>query len=147
MTTLGGQAALAGAGQLLESMSFTLNSVSESHVEARRGVKIAARAKSIAELPQFVRVDFDRGRVTVAASLEVHGKARPLHADMLVALAESLDRHIAQGLPQQEAVMRWDDEHRRIDMDAACRRRRTRIIAVSLIVVIVGLLALPLLLG
>ena len=41
-------------------------------LQVRRGKKKAHNARSISELPQQVHLQFDRGRINLAASIEVH---------------------------------------------------------------------------
>ena len=77
ITTIEGHDALRMAWELLVSRGFAplppLEAAQLPHspnaVELRRGRENPDRAKSVVELPQFVRVEWDRGRVTVAAAI------------------------------------------------------------------------------
>ncbi len=110
--------------------------------EMTRGVVNPARAKGVGDLPQRVRVEFDRGRITVAASLEVRGKPGSLHSDMLLALAQSLDRLVAQDFTPSEARLPWNQIAHEIKADTARRRRRSRIIVVLLTLFIIGMIGI-----
>jgi len=76
ITTLEANDALQLASQFLGSRgfeaspqaAFALGSEGWSVLEMTRGKKNAARAKSVVEFPQQIRLEWDRGRITVAAS-------------------------------------------------------------------------------
>jgi hypothetical protein len=128
ITTLEATDAIDAAGNLLRSRGFTALPRSASPVpppwnvlEMRRGRGVPDRAKSILELPQFVRMEWDRGRVVVAASItpyvtmgrqRVPGAMRSCRIDarqpdqehLLVALVGALETLLAHGRPADESV-------------------------------------------
>jgi len=76
ITTLEAPEALQRAAQFLNSRgfqatpqaAFAMGGQAWSVLEMTRGKKNPSRAKSVVELPQQIRMEWDRGRVTVAAS-------------------------------------------------------------------------------
>src|SRR3954452_20642571 len=79
VTTMEGSDAMRAASEFLTARGFAVKGQNDFAVgggwttlEVIRGKSNAARAKSIAELPQRLRLDYDRGRVTVAATLEYY---------------------------------------------------------------------------
>jgi hypothetical protein len=65
-------------------------------VEYRRGRKSASKAVyRLDQQPQRVFVEFDRGKLGVAASIEPHGKPDALHTDFLLALASLVEISVA----------------------------------------------------
>jgi hypothetical protein len=143
--------------QRAEQSAFPMNPEWNT-LEMRRGRKRAAHAKNIAELPQTAHVQWDRGRVTVALSIEpshawggsqvsfglnvgsASGKPKQmvLHAQMLSAIATGLEQLLAYGASPELAAEPWsaaDEEARRLGK----RRKRRHIIV---LVVVFGLLAL-----
>ncbi len=128
-------------------------------LEVARGKANAARAKSIEELPQRVKVEWDRGRVTVAAYIQAFAgrqsfqigsgtelppnspKAR-LHAHLMMAIAQGLESLLAFHRPAEEAIGPWQAVSAEIAGDASRRkgRRRTGLaILVIALVLLVGL--------
>lgn len=137
VTTLDAQAALAAADALLWALGFQREASSgDTVLEYRRGLAKAARAKKVSDLPQRVRLEYDRGRITLGASIEVFRKSTPLHRDVLLALAEAVECVVARGSTPEEARARWDGVHAHIEERAAARRRRDRIILVIVCVVL-----------
>ena len=148
ITTLDGADALGLAWEFLAYGGFsavfdpTGSGRPNNSLDVRRGRESAARALSIDELPQRVRVDWDRGRVTVAASIEYfqHGafstgtrseppahspKIRP-HIELMHAVVGGLEAVLANRMPVDEAVRHWSQlESRLRDESARKRRRRT----------------------
>ena len=108
----------------------------------RRGVAKASKAKKISDLPQEIRLEFDRGRVNLAASLEEFRKSGELHRDLLLALALMLERAVGNGMALEQAGCDWEDVHTRIEASARKANRRKVIIATILILFIVGLITL-----
>jgi hypothetical protein len=106
-------------------------------LNVRRGKSSVSKAANAVELPQTVRLEWDRGRVTVAAAMELPNKQLPIHQSMLInitlALEEILARHLppemaGQSLRHMEALL--VDEARRK------RRRRTTTLIVILVLVV-----------
>ena len=164
ITTMEAADALRAASEFLTARGFSVNRESAFAVggggggqwdtlEVTRGVKSAARAKSVAELPQRVRLEFDRGRVTIAAAIEyfqrgsftvgsqkeppAHSPKVRLHVDLLSSLVEGLEQALARRVPPLQAGAAFDAVQRRIETDAAHRRRKRRTTLVILIAIFV----------
>ena len=112
-------------------------------IEMRRGKKNAARAKDISQLPQIAHVHWDRGRVTVALSIEPsyawggrgggfqiggtaegNPKKMKLHTDLLFAIANGLEQVLVRNAAPEQAMGPWaavEEEVRRV-----ARKRRVR---------------------
>src|SRR5215218_6307209 len=107
----------------------------------RRGRANPARAKSIVELPQFVRVEWDRGRVTVAASITPRTSmgrqqtpgawtTKPMSArqpdqeGLLLAVVNSLEMLLAHRRPPAECVAGLDQVQHDLVQKARRARRR-----------------------
>ena len=136
VTTKEAPEALSAALGFLQRLGFAVQSRTQTGLEVQRGLGKPARAKRISDLPQRARLEFDRGRVTLAASVREHRKAERLHAEMLTALAEGLELLLAQGRPEEEACLRWDQVDAEIVARAARQRRRRRIAIVFLLLII-----------
>jgi hypothetical protein len=125
VTTKEAADALAAAGRFLENGGFHVEAQSERLLELRRGCKKAAKAKSITELPQEARIEFDRGRVTVAVLTQENRKAGPMHRDLLMGIAQGIEDSLVRGVPDAEARRAWSEAEVRIAEDLARRRRHT----------------------
>jgi hypothetical protein len=164
VTTKDADAALQAAGELLGARGFVHEPAAGQppRLAMRRGKPSAAKAKSIAELPQTAHVQFDRGRVTVVLSIEpsaafggasswaMHSgpsegdpKKMKLHTELLTAVANALEAVVAQGHPRESATAEWD----RVDVaiaEGSLKRKRDLwivLLVVVLIVVVVAVVA------
>ena len=88
------------------------------------GARKARAWMHFADLPRAVSVRYDRGRVTVAASIHEHGKVTPLHQQLVLAVASGLEQVLAQGQPRKTAVQPFDDVIDAMDDEYEKRRRR-----------------------
>ena len=129
-----------------------------NNVELTRGKVNAARAKTIEDLPQRVRIEWDRGRVTVAAYIQAFGQATwsfgsgvelpatspkvRLHAQLLTAMAQGLELLLAHRRPAEEAYRPWNEVAALINEDARRRKRRGWIVLIVLVLLIAGLIGL-----
>ena len=162
VTTKDANAALQAAGELLAARGFVLEPAPGQlpRIVLRRGKAAAAKAKSVAELPQTAHVQFDRGRVTVVLSIEpsaafggasgwaMHSgpsegdpKKMKLHTELLTAIANALEGVVAQGHPRESATAEWD----RVDVaiaEGAHKRKRDAWIVVLVIFLIVLVVAM-----
>jgi hypothetical protein len=154
VTTLPSHEAMQRAAQFLQSGGFT-NAQSAAFplggewnsLEMRRGKTNAGRAKSVSQLPQLARLDWDRGRVTVALSIAANAvwggggfavtgasgtpgnpKKMKLHADLLTAIARGLEQVLANQQPPGLARAEWDIAEHAISLAARKRSRRTWIL-------------------
>ena len=165
VTTLDAPDALRLASEFLTANGFVVQGQGAfqlggwTSIEVTRGRANAARAKSIEELPQRVKVEWDRGRVTVAAYIQAFGgrqsftigaetelpphspKAR-LHAQLMGAIAQGLEMLLAHRRTPDEAMGPWRAVAAEIAADAARRRRSTRIGLTILVVFLALLVAL-----
>ena len=154
ITTLDGPDALGLAWEFLAYGGFsgfvdpTAGSRPQNSLDVRRGRESAGKARSIDELPQRVRVDWDRGRVTVAASIEyfqqgsfstgsrneppAHSpKIRP-HIELMHAVVGGLEAVLANRMPLDEARRHWSELEARLRAESAAKRRRRNIILWSI---------------
>jgi hypothetical protein len=103
-------------------------------VEYSRGVKNARRAVyRVDKQPQRVFVEFDRGKVTVAASIESYRKARPIHTDFLQTLASCVERQVNRQADRASLQAEWNQLHERIRK----HNRRSRLPRDILLVILV----------
>ncbi len=130
-------------------------------MEMSRGHKQARKAKTIVDLPQIVRLEYDRGRVAVAVQIEpsarwgannmnpsisLTGQMKPakntrIHQAMITAIAMGLDNLLAYNGTGTENYQAWDqaeDEARRM----AARSKRNSWIALGVIVAIIILIVI-----
>jgi hypothetical protein len=149
--------AIQQAADYLAARGFTASQgMSPTCLEMRRGQTNAARAKNVRELPQLVRMEFDRGRLNLALSIganhawggasmfsitgDVAGNPRKmhLHLALLRAIAFGLEQLLSCHGPRQADYGSWDRAEAEI---LAAARRRNRRIGIVLLVVF-GLIAL-----
>ncbi len=164
VTTLEAPDALRRASEFLTGGGFAVQGQNAfqlggwNTLELTRGKVNAARAKSIQDLPQRVRIEWDRGRVTVAAYIQAYGRGTfnigsgvelpaqspkvRLHAQLLTAIAHGLELLLAYGRPPQEAYVAWQQVAALIDEDARRRRRNGWIVAAVLVLLFAGLIGL-----
>lgn len=164
VTTLDAPDALRLASEFLTANGFAVQGQGGfqlggwTSLEVARGKANAGRARNIEELPQRVKVEWDRGRVTVAAYIQAFAgrqsfqigtgselppdspKAR-LHAHLMMAIAQGLEILLAHRRPAEEAIGPWQAVAAEIQADAAARKRKGRLGLIVLFVVI-GLLVL-----
>lgn len=160
VTTLEAEPALATAAELLQLRGFTRAALVQgapgsAPFEMRRGKKAASSARSVSQLPQTVRLYWDRGRVTIALSIEANSvwggqsswgatvekpEKMQMHADLLSGIAVALEQVLAHAQPHQVATAQWDRAETEIAA-AAKRRNRNVFIMVGVFLVIVTALA------
>jgi hypothetical protein len=129
-------------------------------LDMTRGKKNVARAKNVAELPQRVLINFDRGRVTVAASIQasqVWGgggfavssgsvsespKKMGLHRDLLLGIVSGLE--LAMTAPQVDGQARaqWVKAEAAILAEARKRSRRMVMALIVIVALFAGVIAL-----
>ncbi len=136
ITTADAPEVIEDAASFLEDLGFLVVVISETSLQARRGREKASKAKKVSELPQIVRIDFDRGRVSVGASIEEQRKAGDLHRMLLQVTARSLESLLARGMTPPEARLQWNAVDEQIEKDAAAMRRRSRILLFVLLLIL-----------
>ncbi len=110
--------------------AFQIGGGAWNNLQMRRGRKSAARAKDPTQCPQQVRLEWDRGRVSVAASIEpgntrnraflwggvlglaisasrASSKKTKQYSDLMIAISRGLDILLAQRRPPEEAGEEW----------------------------------------
>lgn len=96
-------------------------------------------ARSLEDQPQHAVVESDRGKVSIAISIESHRRASPLHADMLLEIARLVEKGVAQGEVNVESDAGWIEIKRRIRA-WNLRRRMWFYGCIAAVVALVGLL-------
>jgi hypothetical protein len=157
VTTMEAPEALQEARVFLQWRGFVSESGpahDDEHVlQLVRGETRASAAKSVAALPQRARIEYDRGRVTVALSIApsstwggggvfaAQGKLHKmhLHRDLLMAIASGLEDLLARGTPAEQSAAAWDNVEQRIAAAAAKHKRRSTI-TLAIVGIIVGCL-------
>ena len=101
-----------------------------SKLEMERGEKSATKAKAVPYLPQMVRIEIDRGRVSLAASIAAVGrsfwwgtKELPAHSnkvrdhlELLTRISNSIEGLLARREAPEAAGAPWDElEYHLID--------------------------------
>ena len=164
VTTLEAPDALRLASEFLTAGGFAVQGQGAfqlggwNSIELARGRANAARAKSVEELPQRIKIEWDRGRVTVAAyiqgfarasfnigsglELPANSKKVRLHAQLMTAIAQGLELLLAHRRPPDEAYGPWQRASYSIAEDARVRRRNNWIkvtVVVGIIALLIGL--------
>jgi hypothetical protein len=135
VTTLDADEALGRATGLLQELGFAVE-LNTDALEARRGKRDPARARNHNQLPQSVRLEFDRGRITAAVGIRERRKADVLHRDMVTSLARALESHLAHGMLAEEACAEWNEVQLRIKKKV----RRGRLWAIPVVILLVLLI-------
>jgi hypothetical protein len=120
-----------------EPAGFRLAGDAWTSLKVHRGSKITSRT-AVADLPQVVHLEWDRGRVNVAASIEVPKKELRAHSELLIAITLALEELLATGLSPSEAgrQLRQVAIEQGQEREEQRRRRRNRTIIVVLFVVL-----------
>ncbi len=109
VTTYDGDVTIQMAADFLETLGFRIESASPQELRASRGRKRPTTRK-VTKLPQAIHLTYDRGRVTVAASIMPrNNKERPIHAELMTALVRSLEQLLASQLPGAQCEAIWLD--------------------------------------
>ncbi len=166
VTTLEATQALESSFRFLQSRGFSPNhgdvmrpQATENRLELKRGKENPARARNVSELPQSIRLDFDRGRVSLAISItpstawggrsfstsdggvQIKDVEKPnrlkLNHDLVVGIAYGLERLLVVGVPAEAEAGDWIDAEEKI-IEAARRRKRQTIAAFVCLLVFLG---------
>jgi hypothetical protein len=137
VTALPVEEAFAVVEKILEPLSFSRKLESGSVREWKRGKEDAERATRLNDFPQQVRMDFDRGRVAIAASVDQGRRPHKLPPLLMVALTLAAERALVLRQPTPEA----SEDVLRLQEKITRRDRRVRIAFVLTIVTILGLFA------
>jgi hypothetical protein len=164
VTTLEAPDALRLASEFLTARGFVVQGQTAFQMggwktlEVARGRKNAARARSIEELPQRIKIEWDRGRVTVAAYIQAYHRASfnigsgvelpanspkvRMHAHLMTSIVQGLELLLAHRQPMDEAARGWDSAAAVAAEDARRRRRRSWIkwgVVLAFIAFLIGL--------
>lgn len=127
--------------------AFQLGSEGWTTLEMRRGRKNASRAKDPTECPQLIRLEWDRGRVTVAAAIEPQNtrgrgflwggflglaisagsrasRRTREHSDLMITLSRGIETLLSQRRAPEEAALAWFAMEG--ELKAKARRSRVR---------------------
>lgn len=148
-TALAAAAAFLGAGGFMREHGASASDQTQSPMlDLRRGKKNAARARSVSELPQRLILQFDRGRITIAASIVANhvwgGRSRwhvgldlatagetpqkmRMHQRLLLGIVQGLEKLLAENQSDESARVEWLAAEVEI-MQAARKRRKQNII-------------------
>ena len=165
--------ALAAASEFLLAGGFVAVNESAFQIDAawttlemQRGKK-RGRPKSIVDCPQQVRLEWDRGRVTVAASITpaliggasfrmssygygaragagispTSKRAKPYN-QLIIAIAQGLDDLLARRLPLEQARQAWIEQEAQIQETARKARTRSWIVLGIVLLVVFALITL-----
>ncbi len=107
---------MADLALFLTHLGFELESKTPLDVvEATRGKKKSSNGIRISRLPQRVHLTYDRGRISLAANIEVRGKEYPEHEILLLAVADVLQRRAEGRGSEQELIEIWIQANKRAD--------------------------------
>lgn len=143
ITTLDAADALGATRDLLLSRNWIIKSETPTAVEATAGEANVQKAKSVHTLPQHILVEFDRGRVTLAASITPVRKADPSHSHYLVAIIEAIENHIAYNDPN--CCDKWDNlvlVHEEERRKKVRRQKITLFSCLTLVILFIGFIVL-----
>jgi hypothetical protein len=155
VTTLDAGDAFRAASEFLARGAFVLSDGQPASpdgavrvLDAARGKRNAARALSVPDLPQRLRLEWDRGRITVAAAIEYFARSLLLlsrseppadsprikpHVELLNAIVLGLDEVLTRGTTVDEAAAPWMALERRLRIEGAAARRTHRLILLVLL--------------
>lgn len=140
------------------SAAFALDGQTWSALEMTRGRVKAARAKNVADLPQRIRIECNRGKIDVAmnitpslvwggantglgiSSREGKPKKMVLHTRMLTAIENGLAQLLAYNGTQVADYTEWDAVEGEINKVARRRRIRNWIFAGIFLIFVVGMI-------
>ncbi|MCB9853496.1 MAG: hypothetical protein H6819_10405 [Phycisphaerales bacterium] len=135
ITTRPEEDAFATIGRLLADLGFKEKRNSDGR-DFVRGLKRASAARRPSDLPQTVRVEFDRGRVSLGIVLETHGAIKPAHREMLHTLAVVIENVVSRDVSPDIARRPWDL------FEAIHKKRRGFLENVMLVILVLLLLVL-----
>ena len=111
VTTLDMGEAMGLAHGFLRRLGFRLKSVTPNAIQGVRGRK-RPTSRKVKLLPQSVDLTYDRGRVTVAATIMPRGrKGRPIYGDLMTSLARGLEMLLVDRAPEDQAGAEWARIH------------------------------------
>lgn len=139
VTTLEARDAFALANDALGHKGFSIaDGVPSRSQQWRRGKKTTNRSRGVLKLPQSLRMEFDRGRINLAACIENDKRRKKKSQALMIAYAESLEALLVDHRKTEEAFTGSDAVEKKI------RRGEMawRITGVSLLLFVVGIIGI-----
>lgn len=141
VTTMDAEEALLRAQAYLAGAGFGQVVRDGSSLIMRAGRAAPLAHTSFREWPQEVRIEFDRGRVAVAASIREAKKPHPVHRDMLLALVRGLEQLLVQRVTLDAASVELARAGALVDAEFDDRRRARRLRGCGCLVLVTLLVA------
>jgi hypothetical protein len=120
----------------------------------RRGGKKYKPGMRFLELPQTVRLEYDRGRVSMAVSIQAHNQSiwasGPMRADSpkasayvswMMSLAQTMELLLAQHQPLEVAAQGWHAADAQLAQKPAAKRRAMKIVLACIVIVLFAIVA------
>lgn len=168
VTTLEAGEALDRARRFLDARGFEADApaapgespAGAARLVLRRGRKNPARALSLIELPQVIQLEWDRGRITLVATIlprpfftlssrdptgaivPENDRRQRAHRALLFAIARALEALLARQADAGETARGWILVEEEIEEEDRRRRLRRRIALSAVLAVLVGFIAL-----
>ena len=172
VTTLPSREALTAASEMLSRAGFVaetqgafrIGETDWTSLQMKRGRSSITRAKDPTECPQRIRLDWDRGRITIAASIEPRssrrsfyyggvggmvvasdsrvGRATRDYSDLMILITTSLEALLVQRITPESASQSWYAFQEELKEKARKSRRRGLIVVgvlFSLVILIIVL--------
>lgn len=108
VTTLEQDVAMQAMHDLLTPLGFASAPVPKDvfHLDWSRGASEPYKSSFVLKRPQRVRAEFDRGRMTIAASARTARNAEEkLFEPLMLALATAAEAHVGKGEPIESALV------------------------------------------
>lgn len=86
-----------------EPIGFRMAGDTWNTLKVRRGATRARANTPILNLPQTVAIEYDRGRIIVAAAIDVPKKEKPEHAQLVTQITLALESLLARRIPPENA--------------------------------------------
>ena len=145
VTTLDAEPALTASHEVTTLLGFLPVPDSAQGRQTCEWVRGMSKVKyyiRISDLPQRIRLDFDRGRVTLAVYVQERGREKPqLHEDMLVTIARAIEARLS-GKTTEEALAVTAAPHAAIEKHFRRQRIIKRCLIAFLIVFVAAVLGL-----
>lgn len=142
VTTLEKEDALRVAAEFLRVLGFSDPVRTESRLLARRGLAKPKGNVSFIDLPQTVELEFDRGRVAVAASLQEYGKVHDAQRQLVIGVVRGLESLLVRFVDPTDARALHDEAFQRVDAEFRRRKQSRRALVICLLIFLAGVFVL-----
>src|SRR2546423_783203 len=112
-----------------EPMGFRFAGDEWKSLKVKRGRKATAKS-ALLDLPQTVHLEWDRGRVNVAASIEIPKKELFTHSQLLISITLALEELLTRDLHFDEVGRQLREIEMSFDHERLEKRRRRRNITI-----------------